>query len=93
MIVEFTKDGFFLLKVFSLILLVKFITKGFRMSEYQYHEWQSLDRPLTAAEQNAVDGLSSHIDVTSTQAIVTYHWSNFKHDPIEVLAKLERACL
>ena len=57
------------------------------MSEYQYHEWQTLERPLTATEQNAVDGLSSHIDVTSTQAIVTYHWSNFKHDPIEVLAK------
>lgn len=57
------------------------------MSEYQYHEWQTLERPLTAAEQNAVDGLSSHIDVTSTQAIVTYNWGDFKHDPIEVLAK------
>jgi len=57
------------------------------MSEYQYHEWQTLERPLTAAEQNAMDELSSHIDVTSTQAIVTYHWSDFKHDPIEVLAK------
>jgi hypothetical protein len=57
------------------------------MSEYQYHEWQTLERPLTAAEQNAMDELSSHIDVTSTQAIVTYHWINFKHDPIEVLAK------
>jgi hypothetical protein len=57
------------------------------MSEYQYHEWQTLERPLTAAEQNAVNELSSHIDVTSTQANVTYHWSDFKHDPIEVLAK------
>ncbi len=42
------------------------------MSEYQYYEWQTLERPLTAAEQKTVNGLSSHIDVTSTQAVVTY---------------------
>ncbi len=57
------------------------------MSEYQYYEWQTLERPLTADEQKAVNGLSSHIDVTSSQAIVTYEWSNFKHDSIQVLAK------
>lgn len=57
------------------------------MSEYQYYEWQTLERPLTAAEQAAVNGLSSHIDVTPSQAIVTYEWGNFKHDPLQVLAK------
>lgn len=40
------------------------------MSEYQYHEWQTLGRRLSAEEQNAVDGLSSHIDVTATQALL-----------------------
>ncbi|MEW6401812.1 MAG: hypothetical protein AB1649_08440, partial [Chloroflexota bacterium] len=57
------------------------------MSEYQYYEWQTLERPLSAAEQAAVNGLSSHIDVTSSQAVVTYNWGDFKHDPIQVLAK------
>jgi hypothetical protein len=57
------------------------------MSEYQYYEWQTLERPLTATEQKAVNGLSSHIDMTSNQAIVTYHWGDFKHDPVQVLAK------
>jgi hypothetical protein len=57
------------------------------MSEYQYYEWQTLERPLTAAEQAAVNGRSSHIDVTSSQAIVTYNWGDFKHDPLKVLAK------
>ena len=57
------------------------------MSEYQYYEWQTLERPLTAAEQEAVNNLSSHMDVTSSQAIVTYEWGDFKHDPIQVLAK------
>lgn len=58
------------------------------MSEYQYYEWQTIDRPLTAHEQADVDGLSSHMDtVTSTQAIVTYSWGDFKHDPKKVLLK------
>jgi hypothetical protein len=57
------------------------------MSEYQYYEWQTLERSLTAAEQKAVNGLSSHIDVSSSQAIVTYDWGDFKHDPLDVLAK------
>ncbi len=63
------------------------------MSEYQYYEWQTLDRPLTAAEQKAVNELSSHINVTSAQAIVTYNWGSFKHDPVNVLAKYFEAYL
>lgn len=58
------------------------------MSEYQYYEWQTIDRPLTASEQREVDALSSHMDtVTSTQAVVTYSWGDFKHDPRQVLLK------
>lgn len=64
------------------------------MSEYQYYEWLAIDRPLTAAEVRAVNGLSSHMDtVTSTQAIVTYQWGDFKHDPIDVLLKYFDAML
>lgn len=57
------------------------------MSEYQYYEWQTVDRILTAEEQAAVDCLSSHIEVSSSQAVVTYDWSDFRHDPKEVLLK------
>ena len=57
------------------------------MSEYQYHEWQAVDRVLTPEEQAAVDDLSSHIEVSSSRAVVTYHWSNFRHDPKQVLLK------
>ena len=57
------------------------------MSEYQYYEWQTVDRILTIEEQSAVHRLSSHIDVSSSQAVVTYNWSDFKHDPKEVLLK------
>lgn len=55
------------------------------MSEYQYHEWQAVDRVLTYEEQAAVNGLSSHIEVSSSRAVVTYHWSDFRHDPKQVL--------
>jgi hypothetical protein len=58
------------------------------VSEYQYYEWQTIDRPFTASEQREVNALSSHMDVvTSTQAIVTYSWGDFKHDPAQVLLK------
>ena len=57
------------------------------MSEYQYYEWQRLESPLTMDEQNAVDALSSHIEVNAMQASVSYNWGDFKHDPIRVLAK------
>jgi len=57
------------------------------MSEYQFYEWQTCDRPLTDAEQQAINRLSSHITVTATRAIVTYEWGDFKHDPTEVLAR------
>lgn len=57
------------------------------MSEYQSHEWQTIDRVLTPEELAAVNGLSSHIDVSSSRAVVTYHWSNFRHDPKQVLLK------
>lgn len=55
------------------------------MSEYQYHEWQTVDRVLTSEEQAAVNDLSSHIEVSSSRAVVTYHWSDFRHDPKQVL--------
>jgi hypothetical protein len=56
-----------------------------RMSEYQRYEWMTSDRPLTRTQREAVNVLSSHIEVNSTHALVEYHWSDFKHDPLQVL--------
>jgi hypothetical protein len=57
------------------------------MSEFQYYEWQTVDRVLNPAEQAAVNRLSSHIEVSPGKAVVTYNWSDFRHDPKEVLLK------
>jgi hypothetical protein len=55
------------------------------MSEYQRYEFMTVDRPLTRAQLDAVNALSSHIEASSTHALVEYQWGNFKHDPIKVL--------
>jgi hypothetical protein len=55
------------------------------MSEYQYYEWQTVDRLLTLKEQADVNALSSHIEVSASKAVVTYNWSDFRHDPKQVL--------
>jgi hypothetical protein len=57
------------------------------MSEYQRYEFMTIDRPLTRAELDAVNALSSHIEASSTHAVIEYHWGDFKHDPIKVLHK------
>ncbi len=55
------------------------------MSEYQYHEWQTIDRVLTPHEQLDVESLSSHIEVSASRALVTYQLSDFRHAPKRVL--------
>lgn len=57
------------------------------MSEYQYYEWLSIDRTLSPEEQRDVNKLSSHITVSAGGAWVDYSWGNFKHDPMQVLAR------
>jgi hypothetical protein len=55
------------------------------MSEYQRYEFMTIERPLTQKQLDAVNGLSSHIEASSTHAIIEYHWGDFKHNPIAVL--------
>ena len=55
------------------------------MSEYQRYEFMTIDRPLTRAQLDAVNDLSSHIEASSTHALIEYHWGDFKHNPIDVL--------
>jgi hypothetical protein len=63
------------------------------MSEYQYYEFQAVDRPLTEEEQQAVARLSSRVDPHPRQAVFIYHWSGFPGDPAKVLAQYYDAML
>lgn len=57
------------------------------MSEYQYYEFQTIDRPLTKAEKDEISLLSSRVELSSTTAIFTYSYGDFRGDPEQVLAK------
>lgn len=51
------------------------------MSEYQYYEFQAIDRPLTNQEMQAVRALSTRAQITSTSFVNVYHWGSFRGDP------------
>lgn len=57
------------------------------MSEYQYYEFQALDRPLTQAQRDAISRLSSRVKPTATTAQFTYSHGDFPGDPQEILAQ------
>ena len=50
------------------------------MSEYQYYEFQAIDRPLTKREIQALRGFSSRASITSTRFVNHYEWGDFKGD-------------
>jgi len=57
------------------------------MSEYQYYEFQALDRPLTQEEQAAVASLSSRVQPHPRRAVFVYNYSDFRGNAEAVLAK------
>jgi hypothetical protein len=63
------------------------------MSEYQYYEFQAIDRPLTPEEQEKVSRLSSRTEATAYNAAFVYNYSDFPADEEELLAKYFDAML
>lgn len=57
------------------------------MSEYQYYEFQAIDRPLTAEEQQSVSKLSSRVEPHPRRAVFVYHYSDLRANAKELLAK------
>ena len=51
------------------------------MSEYQYYEFQAIDRPLSDADRQALRGLSTRARITATSFTNEYHWGGLKGDP------------
>jgi len=51
------------------------------MSEYQYYEFQTIDRTLTKAEQEKIRELSSRAQVNARSARFTYSYRDFPADP------------
>ena len=57
------------------------------MSEYQYYEFQAVDRPLSAPELAHVRALSTRATITSTRFVNEYQWGDFKGDPLTLMER------
>jgi len=50
------------------------------MSEYQYYEFQAIDRDLTDKEMSELRAFSTRADITPNSFVNEYAWGNFKGD-------------
>ena len=57
------------------------------MSEYQYYEFQAIDRPLDAKAMRALRALSTRARITATSFVNTYNWGDFRGDPRELMER------
>ena len=57
------------------------------MSEYQYYEFQAIDRPLSDADRRALRGLSTRARITATSFTNEYHWGDFKGSPVRLMER------
>ena len=64
---------------YSVIALSQ-LTKA-TMSEYQYYEFLTIDRPLDDQQQAEVRALSTRADITATSFTSEYHGGDFQGDP------------
>ncbi|MBV9122506.1 MAG: hypothetical protein JO112_03960, partial [Planctomycetes bacterium] len=57
------------------------------MSEYQYYEFQAIDRPLDARAMAALRAITSRARITPTSLVNVYHFGDFKGDPDQLMEK------
>ena len=57
------------------------------MSEYQYYEFQAIDRPLGEADRKVLRDLSTRARITATSFANSYEWGNFKGDPAKLMER------
>ena len=57
------------------------------MSEYQYYEFQALDKPLTKQQQKELRSLSSRAEITATSFVNEYNYGDFRGGPQELMER------
>lgn len=57
------------------------------MSEYQYYEFQAVDRSLTQAQMSELRACSSRARITPRSFVNDYQWGNFKGDVDQLMEK------
>ena len=57
------------------------------MSEFQYYEFQAVDRSLSDADRKHLRSISSRAEITSRSLTNTYEWGDFKGDPVTLMER------
>lgn len=57
------------------------------MSEYQYYEFQAVDRPLSQTEMQRLRGYSTRATITPSSFLNVYHYGDFKGNADDWMAK------
>ena len=57
------------------------------MSEYQYYEFQAIDRPLSGADIKALRALSTRARISTTSFTNSYDWGDFRGDRFELMRR------
>lgn len=57
------------------------------MSEYQYYEFQTIDRSLSNREMGEIERLSSRVDLNPYRAVFVYNYGDFPAKPDNILSR------
>ena len=57
------------------------------MSEFQFYDFRTIDRPLTDSERREVSSWSSRANASSHRATFNYSYGSFKKDPLDCVAR------
>ncbi|MCI5114752.1 MAG: hypothetical protein D3921_08405 [Candidatus Electrothrix sp. AW1] len=57
------------------------------MSEYQYYEFQAIDKPLSQKDQKVLRDISSRAQITSTSFVNEYNYGDLKANPLKLVEK------
>lgn len=57
------------------------------MSEYQYYEFQAIDRPLTQGEMAGLRKISSRASITPSRFHNVYNYGDFGGDPLKLMER------
>jgi len=57
------------------------------MSEYQYYEFNTVDKPLNENDMQALRNLSTRARITPTSFVNEYNWGDFKGTPLKLVER------
>jgi hypothetical protein len=55
------------------------------MSEFQYFEFQAIDKPLDEKAMRELRKITSRAEITPHSLVNTYHWGDFKGNPLHLM--------